>query len=66
MTATIHKLPGALSDSELLAKLGEITDTALAPPDSGIYATREQRLERYARLVRECDARRIRDSFRVV
>lgn len=66
MPATIHKLPAAMTDSELLAALGDINDAALDPPESGIYATREQRLARYRRLARECDARRARQAFRVV
>ena len=66
MTAQIFKLPAAMTDSELLAALGEINDAAATPPESGLYATREQRLERYARLARECDARRARQAFRVV
>lgn len=63
MTAQIHKLPGAaLTEDELLDQiLAEVP-----APMPGLIATREQRRERYARLARDCEARRARAGFRVI
>lgn len=59
MSATIHRLmPDPMTDSELLE--------LLAPERLSIEATQPERAERYARLARDCEARRARDAFHVV
>ncbi|QGH74989.1 hypothetical protein MAL1_00243 [Bacteriophage DSS3_MAL1] len=59
----ILKLPNAaLDESELLA---QILDEVPAPP-AGLIATKEERRARYARLARDCEARRARAGFKVV
>jgi hypothetical protein len=47
-----------MTDSELLE--------LLAPERLSIEATQPERAERYARLARDCEARRARDAFHVV
>lgn len=62
MSNLIRLKNAALSDSELL---DQILAELPAPPD-GLHATRAERAERYARLARDCDARRARLAFKVV
>lgn len=59
MSATIHRLtPDPMTESELLE--------LLAPERLSIEATRPERDARYARLARDCEARRARSGFHVV